>query len=225
MNGRLSLVRLMQLVSPALPVGAYTYSQGLELAVEEGIVHDEESARSWIQGILKGPVGNLEAPITASLYRAWESGDHDRALLLNGEFLASRETSELRAETVQMGYSLKRLGASLPDMILPPCLDHVEEPAFPTVWSAMAAFWAIPLPDALAGYLWSWCENQAVAAVKTVPLGQTAGQRLLVELGAMIPKIAERAVDLPEEEWSGFSPGLAIACCRHETQYSRLFRS
>jgi urease accessory protein len=225
MNSRLALIRLLQLASPALPVGAYTYSQGLELAVAEGIVHDESSARLWIGGILRGPMESYEAPVVAALHTAWQHHDVDRITALNDEFLASRETSEFRAETVQMGYSMKRLAAGLPDTDLPAILQDMDETAFPTVWSVLAAAWAIPRTDAVTAYLWSWCENQTLAAVKTVPLGQTAGQRILVGLGTAITESASRAVDLPESDWSGFSPGLAIAGCRHETLYSRLFRS
>lgn len=221
----LALIRLMQLASPALPVGAYTYSQGFELAVWENIVNDESSTMDWIRGLLHGPMGHFEAPVLACLYRAWQKNDLTAVQRLNGEYLASRETSELRAETVQMGYSLKRLCVALPDVALPVLLETEPEPAFPMVFSALAVAWSISCQDTLAGYLFSWCENQVVTAVKTVPLGQTAGQRLLVQLGTQLPAIAETAMMLPESEWSTGAPGFAIACCRHETQYSRLFRS
>lgn len=221
----LSLIRLMQLASPTLPVGAYTYSQGLELVVSENIVTDESSAAAWIKDLLHGPVALFEAPVLACLYRAWLTNDLTSVLRLNREYLASRETSELRAETLQMGFSLKRLSSALLDVTLPGFLEIESEPAFPTVFSALAMAWSISCKDTLAGYLFSWCENQVVTAVKTVPLGQTAGQRLLVQLGTQLPAIAENAMTLPESEWSSGAPGFAIACCRHETQYSRLFRS
>jgi len=96
---------------------------------------------------------------------------------------------------------------------------------FPLVWSAVAATWRIPVADALTAWLWSWAENQTLAAIKAVPLGQAGGQRILLELGGRIPAVVERALAMDDDELSNFAPGFAIACARHETQYSRLFRS
>lgn len=221
----LALPRLLQLASPALPVGAYTYSQGLEWAVEAGVVRDQKTAGQWIAGLLEQGIGRFEAPLTACLQRAWAAGETGDIERLNGEFLASRESAELRAETVQMGYSLRRLLHELEDFPLPPAFDALPEVAFPTGWALAAAVWEIPLADSLAAYLWSWCENQVMAALKAVPLGQAAGQRVLLALGGRIPAVVEQALVLPEAEWSNFAPGLALASSRHETQYSRLFRS
>ncbi len=221
----LALPRLLQLASPALPVGAYTYSQGLEWAVEAGVVRDQKTAKQWIAGLLEQGIGRFEAPLTACLQRAWAAGETGDIERLNGEFLASRESAELRAETVQMGYSLRRLLHELEDFPLPPAFDALPEVAFPTGWALAAAVWEIPLADSLAAYLWSWCENQVMAALKAVPLGQAAGQRVLLALGGRIPAVVQQALVLPEAEWSNFAPGLALASSRHETQYSRLFRS
>lgn len=219
------LPRLLQLASPTLPVGAYTYSQGLEWAVEAGLVRDQVTAGQWIGGLLEEGIGRFEAPLAACLQRAWDAADVGEVERLNAEFLASRESSELRAETLQMGYSLRRLLHDLDDFTVPPALDALPETAFPTGWALAAAAWQIPLADSLAAYLWSWCENQVLAALKAVPLGQTAGQRALLQLGGRIPAIVQRALVLPEAEWSNFAPGLALASSLHETQYSRLFRS
>jgi len=221
----LALVRLLQLASPALPVGAYTYSQGLEWAVEAGLVRDHTSALAWIGGLLEATVSRYEAPLTAHLQRAWQLADDDEVRRLNADFIASRESSELRAETLQMGYSLRRLLLDLDDFALPPPSQALAEITFPAAWALAATGWRIPPADALAGYLWSWCENQVLAALKTVPLGQSAAQRLLLALGARLPPLVERALALPESEWSNFAPGFALASIRHETQYARLFRS
>ena len=234
----LPLVRLLQLVSPALPVGAYTYSQGLEWAVEAGTVATEADAARWIGDLLEHGTGAFEAPLAARLLAAWAQAGEGGAeagealaevAALNADFLASRETAELRAETVQMGYSLVRLLSGLPAFAGLPGwaarLAAVEEPAFPTAWTASAAAWQVPAAEAIAAYLWAWAENQVMAAVKAVPLGQSAGQRLLAGLGGRIPAVAERALALPRGAWSNFSPALAIASSRHETQYTRLFRS
>ena len=222
-------IRLLQLASPALPVGAYTYSQGLEWAVETGVVRDEAGASRWIGDLLEWSMGRFEAPLVAQLIEAWDAADDTRVAHLNGEFVASRESSELRAETLQMGYSLVRLLAGLDAFASVPGwrtrLAAVPEVSFPAAWSAAAAAWQVPPDMALAAYLWSWLENQAMAAMKLVPLGQSAGQRLLAALGERIPAVAARAAALPEDEWSNFTPGLALACSRHETHYPRLFRS
>ena len=199
------LSRLLQLASPTLPVGAYSYSQGLEAAVEAGIVHDAASAERWIGDVLEFSVGTMEAPLL------WK--------MLNGEdcndlFLASRETAELRAETLQMGASLAKLLKDLD-------LGEVAG-AFPAVYAYAARKWDIAPGDALVAYLWSWLENQVMAALKAVPLGQTDGQRMLLSLGSRLEQIA---LDSQSRQPSNLAPGLAFLSSRHETQYSRLFRS
>ncbi|MCB1958428.1 MAG: urease accessory protein UreF [Rhodocyclaceae bacterium] len=225
----LALVRLLQLASPALPVGAYTYSQGLEWAVEEGGLKGEPAVGQWIGDQLEWNLAGFEAPLVVAAMAAWSAGDDERLARLNGDFLASRETAELRAETVQMGYSLRRL---LTDLEVFACQDGAvdrlaapEEIAYPIAWAAAASSWSVAPTDALTAYLWSWLENQVMAAVKCVPLGQSAGQRLLSTLGERIPGFVAEALASPEVAWSNFAPGLAIASSRHETQYTRLFRS
>ena len=228
MSASLQLARLLQLASPALPVGAYTYSQGLEWAVESGVIRDEASTGQWIADLLAHGIGRYEAPLVAALMQAWSAFDMEAIARLNGEFLASRESAELRAETAQMGFSLQRLVRDLRDPELAAIertLAGLGEIAFPTGWAALAAHWRIAAEAALTAYLWSWAENQVMAALKAVPLGQAAGQRLLAALGAQIPAIAVDALKRPENTWSNFTPAFAIACARHETQYSRLFRS
>ena len=222
------LARLLQLASPALPVGAYTYSQGLEWAVESGVISDETTAGRWIADLMQHGIGRYEAPLVFALMQAWTAGDSGEIARLNGEFLASRESAELRAETAQMGFSLHRLVRDLRDpalSIVESTLAELGEIAFPTGWAGLAAHWKIAPSEALTAYLWSWAENQVMAALKAVPLGQAAGQRLLAELGGRIPAVAVDAQKLPEMQWSNFTPAFAIACARHETQYSRLFRS
>jgi urease accessory protein len=223
----LALARLLQLASPALPVGAFSYSQGLEWAIEEGTVRDEATALAWIGDLLEHNLGGFEAPLLARLIAGWQGKDIEAVRQLNDLHLASRETAELRAETLQMGYSLLRLLRELGDFPADTlaALDAMGDASFPTAWSAAAAVWDIPAEAAVTAYLWSWAENQAMAALKAVPLGQSAGQRILLALGARVPAIAQRAPALDPEAWSNLAPGFAIASCRHETQYSRLFRS
>ena len=217
------LARLLQLASPTLPVGAYTYSQGLEWAVDSGIVSDEASALQWIGDLLQGSMGRFEAPLLAQMLAACAEQDLARLTQLNARYLASRESVELRAETLQMAYSLLRLLNELqPEEGL---ARHLATPKFPAAWASVAVSWEIAAEDAVSAYLWSWIENQTLAALKTVPLGQTAGQRMLLALGEKISQVAQQARAMDVADYNNFAPGFAIACSRHETQYSRLFRS
>lgn len=220
----LAQVRLLHLVSPVLPVGAYTYSQGLEAAIDQGAVHDEASALDWIGDALRQGVARAEAVYLAHMLQAWETVALDRLRELNEAFLANRETAELRAETLQMGYSLARLLADLPGQSAGR-LAGFEEVSLPLAWSLAAVTWAVPVEAAVEGYLWAWLENQVMAAVKAVPLGQTSGQRLLAVLGTALPAMALVARRTPIEDTHNWLPALAIASSRHETQYTRLFRS
>jgi len=219
-----SLVRLLQLASPALPVGAYTYSQGLEWAVESGAVRDEAGALQWIGGCLQYGVGRFEAVYLAHMLRAWRQDEPARLAELDSEFIASRETAELRVETLQMGHSLARLLADLPEFPKQR-LEGFAEPSFPLAWSCAATVWGLEPKAAVAAYLWAWAENQVMAAVKAIPLGQTAGQRLLLALGARLPELAGAAAEAALASSHNYLPAFAIASSRHETQYTRLFRS
>lgn len=217
-------LRLLQLASPSLPVGAYSYSQGLEAAVEAGIVTDTASAEAWIGDVLELSLASLEAPVLLRLIAAWKSGDLEAVARWNGEFVASRETSELRAETLQMGYSLRNL---LNDVIPAEAGTQPEmhELSYPAAYAYAIAHWKIDPREAVTTYLFSWIENQVLAALKCVPLGQTDGQRVLLALADRIPAAVERAAALGDDELTNFVPGLAILSARHETQYTRIFRS
>jgi urease accessory protein len=207
-----------------LPVGAYAYSQGMEWAVEEGAVSDETTALDWITHLLRFNVGTLEAPVWLRLYRAWHSGDLESARSWNERFIAMRETAEFRAETLHMGGALKAVLEATREIDLGP-LQQMESPAFPAVFSFAAQGLGLQRREGLTVYLWAWGENQVAAAMKLVPLGQVSGQRMLVKLIELLPEIADRALGMPEDSLSNFSPALAIASSRHETQYTRLFRS
>ena len=216
-------LRLLQLASPTLPVGAYSYSQGLEAAVEAGLVRDAPSAEAWIGDVLALSVGTMEAPVFLRLAAAWSAGDVEAVAHWNAFFVASRETAELRAETLQMGYSLRRLLRDLGLEAAP--LEGFEEIAYVTVFTFAITRWSINSHEALAAYLFAWVENQVLAAIKAVPLGQTDGQRVLLALSERAQAIAERAAELPDEALGNLVPGLALLSSRHETQYTRIFRS
>lgn len=223
----LALARLLQLASPTLPVGAYSYSQGLEAAVDAGTIVDAQSAGRWIGDALLLSLAKFEAPVMSRMHAAWLARDYAEVRRLDDWFRATRETAELRAETLQMGYSLRRLLIDLDEFDASPRaeLESMQAPAFPAVFTFATAQWGIAVRDALVAYLWSWLENQVMAALKAVPLGQTDGQRLLLRLGGSLAAIADQAVAAEEAMFTNFAPGLAIASSRHESQYSRLFRS
>jgi urease accessory protein len=219
-----ALARLLQLASPSLPVGAYSYSQGLEAAVEAGVVTDAASAGAWIGDVFDLGPARLDAPLLWRLLRAWADGDGPAAARWNAECLATRETGELRAETLQMGFSLARLAREL-GLEGAAALEAAGELAYPAAYAFVATAWRLDPGQALAAYLWAWIENQVLAAVKAVPLGQTDGQRLLLALGARVGAAAEAAARAADDELLNYAPALAILSSRHETQYSRLFRS
>lgn len=219
-----ALPQLLRLASPMLPVGAYAYSQGMEWAVEEQVVRDESTACTWITDLLSLNVGTLEAPLWRRLYRAWQEEDALGAQHWNQRFIAIRETAEFRAETLQMGGALKAVFAATLE-IDTRLLDAIDAPAFPTAFSFAAHALGVPMREGLTGYLWAWAENQVATAMKLVPLGQSSGQRMLTKIIAQLPGIVETALGLPDEALSNFAPALAIASSRHETQYTRLFRS
>ena len=227
MSTDLALARLLQLASPTLPVGAYSYSQGLESAVEAGLVRDTASAGRWIGDVLTYAVARLEAPVWWRLHAAWLAGDPEQVTHWNDIFRCTRESAELRAETLQMGYSLQRLLLEIGAFDAPSLaqLRGITDIAFPAAFAFAVVKWGIPPRSALIAYLWAWLENQVMAALKSVPLGQTDGQRLLLDLSALLPGIADSACALGDDDLCNYAPGFAILCSRHETQYSRLFRS
>lgn len=216
----MNLAKLLQLASPTLPVGAYSYSCGLEAAVDAGAVEDAAGAERWIGDVLEFSIVRMEAPVLFSFMRSFDQKHSSAIQELNERFLASRETAELRAETVQMGYSLNRLCKDLGLGEIP-----VEEPSFPAAYAFAVSRWKIEPEAALQAYLWAWLENQVMAAVKAIPLGQTDGQRILLSLGGRLESLARKAIAMTDADIGNFAPGLAMASSRHETQYSRLFRS
>jgi urease accessory protein len=217
-----ALLHLLQFASPALPIGGYSYSQGLEAALEAGIVHDAVTGRAWIAGYLDQVVANWDGPLFWRLLKAFEAGDDASVALWSERFLASRDSAEFRAETIQMGYSLTRLLAELG-------VGNVEplgaEVALPTAFACACNALDIGHHEALLAMLFAWAENQVLVCVKSVPLGQVAGQRMLLSLRADIEQAAAHAQAIGDDAMSNWSPGLSILSMRHEVQYGRLYRS
>lgn len=226
-SSTLSLVRLLRLASPALPVGAFGYSQGLETAIGRGWVHDESSIGDWISDVLTFNLARFEAPLLHRLMRAWSANDLDEVRRLNDWFLAARETAEFRAETVQMGYALRQLFEATAEFDAEEvvALRVMEPMAFPTAFAFAAARWQIDPSDALSAYLFTWTENQVNAAMKVMRLGHVGAQRILARISAALPDLVARALRREFEDYSNFTPALAIASCVHEVQDSRVFRS
>jgi len=218
---------LLRLASPQLPIGGYSYSQGLEMAVENGQVNDPDSARRWLEDQLLLNLARFEAPLLLAHCEAAERDDWPRLLQLAAEHRASRETRELQLESRQMGYSLAQLLDGLPELAQPGrnCLAAAGEPGLALAWALAARAWQIMPADALAAWLWGWLENQLAVLMKTLPLGQQAAQRLTSQLLPVLSQAQREASQLPEAAWGSAPFGLVLTSMAHERQYSRLFRS
>ncbi len=222
-----ALLHLLQLSSPSLPIGAYSYSQGLETAIENKLVRDQASARDWIIDVLHHVVARFEAPVLWRLLQAFAARDAAMIAEWTEHFIAARDTAEFRAETIQMGYSLAKLAADLKisDETLLSLLQQRTEVPLPTALAYAAVALDVPHEAALLGMLFSWAENQVLVCVKSVPLGQVSGQRLLLSLRPELEAASQRAQQLADDELSNWSPGLSMLSMQHEVQYSRLYRS
>lgn len=220
MNGT-ALLHLLQLASPSLPVGAYSYSQGLETAIERGRVTCPDSAARYLVRQLGDVLAPWDGAVFWRLLAACRAGDSAAFEQWNARYLASRESAELRAETVQMGFSLSRL---LMELALVPAAP-ARDTCFPAALAQAVHALGVPHEEALLAMLFSWAENQVLVCVKSIPLGQVAGQRLLLALRPAIEGAAARARVLPDEELSSWAPGLARLSMYHEVQSGRLYRS
>lgn len=225
MDNMLAELRLYQLISPSLPVGGFTYSQGLEWAIEKGWVTNVGTLEDWLLGQIRESLASLELPILVRLQACLASGDYIHAQTWCDYLVASRETKEMRLEERQRGLAfvrlLPKLGISLDDIKLENMVETTQLAAFALAINK----WAIPLEKALGGYLWSWLENTIVVGIKLVPLGQSDGQQLLMKLAEAIPAAVQQALTTEDQNIGSFTPAQVMASCRHEHQYTRLFRS
>ena len=224
MDNDFALLRLLQLVSPGLPIGMYSYSQGLERAVDEAWVHNSDTAATWLDGILQHSIGCVDVPILLRLYEAWQTAQAESVSQWSQTLRAYRETSELRAEDCQMGQALAKLLTQLniPDAQL---WQRHPQASLATLFSLAAVQWHIDVRSAALAYVWGWLENQVLCTVKLIPLGQVAGQQLLQTIATQIPALVDNAFTLNDDDIGGSAFALALASSRHEIQYSRLFRS
>lgn len=220
----LSDLRLYQLISPALPVGGFTYSQGLEWAVEARWVHDRASLADWLASILEHSLATLDLPVLLRLQLAFSDADHDGVEHWSKLLLACRETHELRTEERQRGAALAKLLPAL-DVPIPAGLEQATARSQIAGLALAASYWGIPAEKSCAGYAWSMLESSITAGVKLIPLGQTHGQQLAMMLADCIPAAIATAVAIRDDDIGSSTPAQAIASSRHETQYTRLFRS
>ncbi|SKA70640.1 urease accessory protein [Enterovibrio nigricans DSM 22720] len=217
--------KLFQLISPSLPVGAFSYSQGLEWAIECGWVRDEGRFIEWLESIALDSLAHLELPILRRMFDAFTHGELSEVRHWNDWLYASRETLELRQEEIQRGRTMSKLLCQLN------LLDETSEEACCVSHSQIAGFayagvkWEISAESLCQGYGWSWLENTVMAGVKLIPLGQTAGQRVLIRLSETLSIAVNQSKIIENEDIGNFAPAQAIASSCHENQYSRLFRS
>jgi urease accessory protein len=228
------LLRLLQLASSTLPVGAYSYSEGLELLVEKGSIKSATTLQDWMTQELHHGALRMEVSIMLRAYQATVDRAGEQLLYWNQWWSAARETEELRLQSWQMGRSLLRLFLDLEDPLSNTTIDKTwpvlqelfgQDCNFAIAFGIMATAWQIDPTDAVLGYLQSWATNLISAGIKLIPLGQTAGQQLLLDLQPILETSAQDILELPDEALESCGWGLSLASMAHETLYSRLFRS
>jgi len=223
-----TLLQLMWLASPALPVGGFSYSEGLESAVDAGLVTNEAQAAAWLSDQLHLGLARSDLAVAAQAVAAWQTHDTARIVALNDWLRTTRETSELRRQAEQMGRSLVdwlRNGTHPGDARIATLAALAPAPGWPVAFALAGALSGAAAGEVLLAYAFGWAENMVQAAMKAVPLGQAAAQRILARLAGEIPVAVAHARRLGDDERQAFTPMLAVLSARHETQYSRLFRS
>jgi len=225
-----SLLQLMWLASPALPIGGFSYSEGIEAGVDSACIATFIEANNWLIDQLHLTLARADLAVVAKAIAAWRRDDLDRIYELNNWVLQTRETSELRLQTEQMGRSMLDWLRKQPSFhgnfhVDKNEHDFLKSPTYPLVFALAASSTQASVRDCLMSFAFGWAENMTQAAVRAVPLGQTDGQRILANLAEHIPAAVDAAMRLQDSERQAFSPMLAILSSQHETQYSRLFRS
>ncbi|MBL8362923.1 MAG: urease accessory protein UreF [Rubrivivax sp.] len=223
-----TLLQLIWLASPALPVGGYSYSEGLEAVIEAGLVGDEATTQRWLLDQQALALGRSELPLLAQALAAWRQTDAPRLAALNDWHRRTRESRELLRQTEQMGRSMLewlRAGSGDGDARVDMLAALAPAPTWPLAWALAVVRSGATARDALLAHGFGWAENLVQAALKAVPLGQTAGQRVLGALAEALPPLVDDALAMDDTARQAYTPGLALLSARHETQYSRLFRS
>ena len=221
-----ALIQLIWLASPALPIGGFSYSEGLEAAIDQGFVHDEQSVSAWLIDQLHLTQSRGDMAVLAPMIAAWQSQDYPRLEILSKWVHVTRESAELRLQSEQMGRSMLewlRNQEALDANTIEMCNRWM--PTYPLMFALALSRTGAPLEQCLQAYAFGWAENMVQAAIKAVPLGQNSGQRILTQLAQHIASAVSHALQVTDDTRQAFSPMLAILSAQHETQYSRLFRS
>ena len=221
---RPALVRVLQLASAASPVGSYAYSEGMEYAVHSGNPRDEDAAREWIAGLLSHSVCGLDVPLLAGMHAAWSAGRDDEALRLGAWLLACRETAELRLADRQQGQALMRVLAGL-GVGQATALRTDRRVGYACAFAFAGAEFGVPVRTAAVSFAYARLESMVVTAIKLVPLGQSAGQRMIFDLAGTLPSACEAALSIAQADIAAGAPGQVMASTLHETQATRLYRS
>lgn len=220
-----SLLYLLQLASPALPVGAYSYSEGIETLVDRQIITDSKGLKHWLERELELGAIRVEVAIALRAYRATQNNDLSLLLYWNSWLSAARETEELRNQSWQMGSALSRLIAKICPETEPLLSTIGNSCNYAVAFGIAAAGFALDERSLLLGYLHSWAINLVGVGVKLIPLGQTQGQQLTIDLQRAIVAATQEIITLEDGDLSSWGWGLSLASMAHETLYSRLFRS
>ena len=224
------LYQLLSWMSPGFPIGAYAYSHGIEFAVENGQVTDEETLRHWIEGVLMYGTGCNDTIFLAVAWRAVCNGDEAGWKTTAEMAAAYRGTAELALENEAQGTAfIDAVSAAWPTLELEQwtLLLAQEEitVSYPVAVALASGSAGIPLADTLTAYLHGVAANLVSSGVRLIPLGQTAGQRILAQLQKPVAESAENSAVRSLQDLGSAAPIIDWTSAQHETQYTRLFRS
>ena len=219
-----SLLNLLHISSPALPIGAFAYSQGLEYTLEAGWCKNADDVEMWIKSVMTKGLGGIDLPILKRLHQAWAKNDVQALQYWNAMLLAFRETKELYLEDIQVGDAFKQWHKTQSAEHLEK-LEFIDNPTVASMYGLNGVIKGLTIEECLIGFVWAWLENQITAASKAMPMGQTDGQNIIRHLIPEIEAVIESAMTLSDDDIGSGLVGLSMSSALHEHQYSRLFRS
>lgn len=219
-----SLLNLLHISSPALPIGAFAYSQGLEYTLEAGWCKNADDVEMWIKSVMTQGLGGVDLPILKRLHQAWAKNDVQALQYWNAMLLAFRETKELYLEDIQVGDAFKQWHKTQSAEHLEK-LEFIDNPTVASMYGLNGVIKGLTIEECLIGFVWAWLENQITAASKAMPMGQTDGQNIIRHVIPEIEAVIESAMTLSDDDIGSGLVGLSMSSALHEHQYSRLFRS